>query len=132
VRSALIAGVAAALLLAAPALAQTPTATASATLPSVLPVMPMPQRTHAPHPRPRHSPSPAPKATMFMTLTNPGARGSINGGSCANRPAVSTNNPITGQPQAQTIVSVPLTPGSGSVADATTRSQQAAACAQGH
>jgi hypothetical protein len=41
-------------------------------------------------------------------------------------------NPITGKLQAAPIIEIPVTKGGGSVASATTRAQQAQACAHGH
>jgi hypothetical protein len=58
---------------------------------------------------------------------------SMSGQGCISGPtavrAQNSLNPITGKPQAATIVSIPLGKGSGDIASATTRSQQAQACA---
>jgi hypothetical protein len=70
------------------------------------------------------------------TFTNPGAGHAsprpMSGQGCiaSHINASQTNvNPITGKPQAAPIVSIPLTPNSGSIASATTRAQQSHACA---
>ncbi len=77
------------------------------------------------------------KVHHVSTLTNPGAQRNkvlpMNGAGCtsgvmANKAQLAVN-PINGQAQAAPIVSIPLTKGAGSVADATTRAQQAHACA---
>jgi len=71
------------------------------------------------------------------SLSNPANRknnaGTMSGAGCtsgvtANRSQLAVN-PINGNAQAAPIVSVPLSKGSGSVANATTRAQQAHACA---
>lgn len=69
-------------------------------------------------------------------LNSPKGKGnthSMSGQGCISGPmavrAQKTLNPITGKPQAATIVAVPLGKGSGDVASATTRAQQAEACA---
>jgi hypothetical protein len=76
------------------------------------------------------------KATP-MTFTNP-ANPKNNPGTRSGRDCISgrganaaqqTVDPVTGKPRAATFLSVPLTKGGGSVASATSRSQQAAACA---
>jgi hypothetical protein len=82
-----------------------------------------------------HSPAPHPHKTPFMTFANPahGHGQPSAGSSFCNRNSVAAQqqkiNPITGQPQAQTLVSVPLTSHAGSVPAATTRQQQLEACA---
>ncbi len=112
--------------------AQTPVSSPSATLPATLPVMPMPAPTRSPRPHASARPMP------IMTFTNPAAKhgvSSANGGSCIRRNAVAAQqriNPITGQPQAGTLVSVPITSGSGSIARATNHQQQIDACAHTH
>jgi hypothetical protein len=115
--------------LAAPAGAQSappnPTVLTPPPLPSHAPVA-----AHSPHPHP------STRATPFMTFSNPAAKGRTNGTAC-NRTAMTSaqqrTNPITGQPQAATIVSVPITSGGGSVKSATAAQQQADACAHsGH
>ena len=72
-----------------------------------------------------------------VNLTNPGKQshnvGTMSGAGCtsavmANRAQLSVN-PINGQAQAAPIVSIPLSKGGGSVANATTKAQQAHACA---
>jgi hypothetical protein len=69
-----------------------------------------------------------------MTFTNPSSKHNLttaNGASCTRNAASAQQriNPITGQPQAATIVSIPITKGGGSVASATNRQQQLDACA---
>jgi hypothetical protein len=111
--------------LAAPAGAQSmppyPTVLTPPPLPSHAPVA-----AHSPHPHP------STRATPFMTFSNPAGRGPVNGTACS-RTAMSSaqqrTNPITGQPQAATLVSVPITSGGGSVKSATAAQQQADACA---
>ena len=71
------------------------------------------------------------------TLSNPANRSTnphaMSGQGCISGPtanrAQQTVNPITGKAQAAPIVEVPLSKGAGSVANATTRAQQAHACA---
>jgi hypothetical protein len=54
---------------------------------------------------------------------------SMTGQGCIAKAAnTDTINPITGKAQATTIVSVPVSNGSGNVASATTHRQQSAAC----
>jgi hypothetical protein len=85
------------------------------------------------------APSPLPSGLLIQkaptSLSNPGTRKTapgMNGQGCiashvnASQTAV---NPITGKPQAAPIVSIPITAHGGSVASATTRAQQAHACA---
>jgi hypothetical protein len=84
-------------------------------------------------PAPHH---PAPHKTPFMTFTSPAGKGqpTANSSFC-NRNSIAAQqriNPITGQPQAQTIVSVPITNRTSSVAAATTHQQQLEACAHRH
>jgi hypothetical protein len=73
-----------------------------------------------------------------MTFTNPALPAnskSMTGQGCIGQNANAGQtaiNPITGKPQAATIVAIPVTNGSGTVASATTRSQQTTACAHGH
>jgi len=105
-------------------LAQTPSET-------TLPVMPMPSASATPHAHP------SPRPTSVMTFANPGAKhalSSANGASCGRNAVAAQQrvNPITDQPQAGTLVSVPITPGGGSIASATNRRQQADACTHGH
>lgn len=99
----------------------------------------------APHGTPAAHASPGGHATSSAyskkipvnTFNNPGSHGAtpgtMSGQGCINGPtanrAQTTVNPVNGKPQAATIVSVPLGKGSGSVANATTRQQQAEACA---
>ena len=86
------------------------------------------------------TPRPAPMSTkMHATVFhNPGSEKthSMNGQGCSSGPganrAASTVNPVNGHAQAATIVSVPITKGGGSVANSTTRAQQAQACAHTH
>jgi hypothetical protein len=88
------------------------------------------------HPTPTSAANYA-KVHHTMSLTNPGKPshnvGTMSGAGCttavmANR-AQSSVNPINGQAQAAPIVSIPLGKGGGSVANATTKAQQAHACA---
>jgi hypothetical protein len=71
--------------------------------------------------------NPANRKTNGRTMSG---QGCISGPTSVR--AQNTINPVTGQPQAATIVSVPLGRGGGSVASATTRAQQTQACAHGH
>jgi hypothetical protein len=71
------------------------------------------------------------------TLSNPANRSTnphrMSGGGCISGPTANRAhlavNPVTGKKQATPIVEVPLSKGAGSIADATTRAQQAHACA---
>jgi hypothetical protein len=108
------------------ALAQTPSST-------TLPVLPMPAVSATPHARL------TPRPTAVSTFTNPGSKHAHvltpAGGSSCNRNATAAQqriNPITGQPQAATIVSVPIGSNAGTVASATNHQQQIEACAHGH
>jgi len=85
------------------------------------------------------SPSPAPTGAMYHkvgnTFSNPGSHRAnppvMNGQGCiANHPNASqvAINPITGKEQAAPLVSIPI--GGGSVSNASTRTQQAHACAR--
>ncbi len=72
-----------------------------------------------------------------MTFTNPGSHSSVagpaGGQSCIGHNANAAQtavNPITGKAQAAPFVVVPVSNNGGSVASATTRAQQAQACAQ--
>ena len=126
-RSLAVALAIAAVVLAAPAGAQT-----NPPYPTVLTPPPLPAKT----PGPAHSAHPAAKATPFMTFSNPAGKGPVNSTACS-RTAMSAQqqhtNPITGQPQAATLVSVPVTKGGGSVKSATSAQQMADACAHsGH
>jgi hypothetical protein len=77
------------------------------------------------------------KVHHVTSLANPGAQrnkvGTMNGAGCMSGAMASRSqlavNPINGKAQAAPIVSVPIGKGGGSVADATTRAQQAHACA---
>jgi hypothetical protein len=85
------------------------------------------------------TPAPVPSGLLMHrspagTFTNPGGHHAspkpMNGQGCiANHPnaAQVATNPITGKPQAQSIVQIPI--GGGNSADATARAQQAHACA---
>jgi hypothetical protein len=71
-----------------------------------------------------------------MNLTNPANRSNphtMSGQGCISGPTANRAqlaiNPITGKLMADPIVEIPLTKGGGSVANATTRAQQAHACA---
>jgi hypothetical protein len=73
-----------------------------------------------------------------VNLSNPRSRSnthSMSGQGCISGPtanrALQEVNPITGKLMAAPILEIPLTKGGGSVADATTRAQQAHACAHG-
>jgi hypothetical protein len=80
-------------------------------------------------PKPRFSPP------VFRNGPTHHAPVSANGSACTRNGVAAqqqTINPITGQRQAQTLVSIPVGKGSGSVADATTRRQQLEACAHPH
>jgi hypothetical protein len=84
-------------------------------------------------PPPHH---PLPRKTPIMSITNPGGKGqpTANGSFC-NRNSVAAQqriNPITGQPQAQTIVSIPVTNQTSSIAASTNHQQQLEACAHAH
>jgi len=111
---------------AGPAAAQTPSST-------TLPVLPMPKVTPTPHVRV------TPRPSAVSTFTNPGSKHAHvltpAGGSSCNRNATAAQqrvNPITGQPQAGTLVSVPIGNNAGTVASATNHQQQIDACAHGH
>ena len=88
--------------------------------------------------------APTPRASGAMarnipvsSLSNPANRksnpGTMSGQGCMSGPTATRAqlvvNPITGKLQAAPIIAVPLTKGGGSVASATTRAQQAQACA---
>ncbi len=89
------------------------------------------------------TPSPHPTGAMGVrnkhatTLSNPANRKTnahtMSGRGCISGPnatrAELAVNPITGKAQAAPIVSIPLTKGGGDIASATTRAQQAHACA---
>jgi hypothetical protein len=73
-----------------------------------------------------------------VNLSNPRNRSnthSMSGQGCISGPTANRAqqevNPITGKLMAAPIIQVPLSKGGGSVADATTRAQQAHACAHG-
>jgi hypothetical protein len=73
-------------------------------------------------------------------LANPANRSTnphvMSGQGCISGPTATRAqlavNPITGKAQAAPIVVIPLSKGAGSVANATTRAQQAQACAHPH
>jgi len=76
-------------------------------------------------------------ASNFVNPGNNASRvGPMSGQGCMSGPGANRSlaavNPITGQAQAAPIISIPLGPGGGSVANATTRAQQAQACAHTH
>ena len=85
-----------------------------------------------------HGATPAPRKTPFMTFSDPGASargpGSMAGTGCQSGRNIANAqhsvNPVTGV-KSSTIVSVPLTNGSGSIASSTTKAQQSEACAHG-
>jgi hypothetical protein len=92
----------------------------------------LPAGAQAPHP----STTPHARKTPVSSLSNPAGRSNthtMSGQGCISGPnanrALQTINPVTGKPYGDTIVEVPLTKGGGSVANATTRAQQAQACA---
>jgi hypothetical protein len=112
------------LALITPAGAQSPPA-----YPSVLTPPPLPAHTPATT-QPHASARPA----AVTTFTNPGGKGRsspMSASACnrAPRNVPASVNPITGQPQAATIVSVPITKGGGSIANATSQKQTQEACA---
>jgi hypothetical protein len=109
-----------------PVAAQTPSST-------TLPVLPMPRVSATPH---VHL---TPRPTAVSTFTNPGSKHAHvltpAGGSSCTRNAIAAQqrvNPITGQPQAGTLVSVPIGNNAGTLASATNHQQQIDACAHGH
>jgi hypothetical protein len=76
-------------------------------------------------------------ASNFVNPGNhPSKLGSMSGRGCISNPTANRSlaavNPINGHAQAAPIVSIPLGNGGGSVANATTRAQQAHACAHTH
>jgi hypothetical protein len=89
------------------------------------------------------SPTPRPTGAMGIrrvpiSLQNPANRknnpGVMGGQGCISGPTsvraqTTAINPVNGQAQAAPIISIPLTKGGGDVASATTRAQQAHACA---
>jgi hypothetical protein len=97
----------------------------------------VPAGAQAPTPSPReYKKSALQHKAKPMTFSNPG-NPKYNPGTRSGRDCISGRganegqqsiNPITGQPKAATIVSIPLGNGGGSVASATTRAQQAQAC----
>jgi hypothetical protein len=73
------------------------------------------------------------KPTTFSNPGNPKYNpGTLTGQDCTGgrgaNAAQQNVNPITGKPQAATFISIPLGPGGGSVAESTTKAQQAQAC----
>jgi hypothetical protein len=87
------------------------------------------------------TPPPAPMSTRLHSATtfhNPGSEKThpMSGQGCVSGPganrAATTVNPVNGHAQAATIISIPITKGGGSVANATTHKQQAEACAHTH
>jgi hypothetical protein len=96
----------------------------------------VPAAAQTAHPTPS-SPANYAKVHHVSSLTNPGAQrnkvGTMNGAGCTSGAMASRSqlavNPINGQAQAAPIVSIPLNKGGGSIADATTRAQQAHTCA---
>jgi hypothetical protein len=91
------------------------------------------------HPTPT-SPVNYAKIKHVHNLVNPGRPshnvGTMSGAGCqtgvmANK-AQSSVNPINGKAQAAPLISIPITKGGGSVANATTKAQQAYTCAHPH
>ena len=76
--------------------------------------------------------TPAPYRSPMSKLRNPAHDhrvNSMNGQGCIAKAAGTQQiNPITGKAQATTIVSIPVSGGSGNIPANTTRHQQAAAC----
>jgi hypothetical protein len=94
-----------------------------------------PVAAQTPHPTPSLAGA---SRKVPVSLSNPGSSGNthaMSGQGCISGPTANRAqqyvNPITGKLMAAPIVEIPLTKGSGSVASATTRSQQAYACAHG-
>jgi hypothetical protein len=112
---------------AAPANAQAPGPYVTSLVPPPLPAR-TPHVARSPHPHGSGRPAP------FMTFTNPSGLSSAGGSSCARNGVVAQGrvNPITGQPQAATIVSIPVTSHSGTMKSATNHQQQIEACAHAH
>jgi hypothetical protein len=76
-------------------------------------------------------------ASNFVNPGNHASKlGPMSGQGCMSGPGANRSqaaiNPINGHAQAATIISIPIGKGGGSVANATTRSQQAQACAHTH
>ncbi len=88
------------------------------------------------HPTPSSAANYA-KVHHVTSLTNPGAKshnvGTMSGAGCNSGAMMSRSqqavNPINGQAQAAPIISIPIGKGGGSVANATTKAQQAHGCA---
>jgi hypothetical protein len=98
----------------------------------------LPAAAQTPSPRPSGVMG-AQKVPVKSLLNSPNNRSnthSMSGQGCISGPTAvrgqNSINPITGQPQAATIISIPITKGGGSVASSTTRAQQAEACAHSH
>jgi hypothetical protein len=124
-RTLLIALVASAALTAPAAAQSTTTATVPAAQASYAAVHPSPA-AHA-------ATKPGATPTPFMTFNNPVHNKNLptaSGADC-NRMTASTmgnKNPVNGAQGSQTLVSVPITKGGGSVASSTNRAQQRNAC----
>jgi len=112
---------------AAPANGQTPGPYATSLVPPPLPAR-TPHTVRSPHPHGSGRPAP------FMTFTNPSGLSPAGGASCVRNGIAAQQriNPITGQPQAATIVSIPVTSHSGTMKSATNHQQQIEACAHTH
>jgi hypothetical protein len=101
----------------------------------------VPAGAQAPTPSPRaYKNSALQHKAKPMTFSNPG-NPKYNPGTRSGRDCISgrganagqqTINPVTGQPKAATIVSIPLGQGGGSVASSTSKAQQAQACGHAH
>jgi hypothetical protein len=95
----------------------------------------VPVAAQAPHPTPSLAGA---SRKVPLTLSNPNSSSNthaMSGQGCISGPtanrAQQVINPVTGKPQAAPIVEIPISKGGGSVANATTRAQQAHACAHG-
>jgi len=123
----LVAAAFAGIAVAAPANAQTPGPYVTSLVPPPLPAR-TPHGARSPHPHGSGRPSPV------MTFTNPSGLSPAGGSACVRNgiPAQQRVNPITGQPQAATIVSIPVTSQSGTMKSATNHQQQIEACAHAH
>ena len=96
--------------------------------------LPATAQTSAPHVSTVMGPRKVPVKNLLNSPNGKSNTHSMSGQGCMSGPtavrAQNAINPITGKPQAATIVSIPLGKGSGDIASATTRAQQAEACAR--